>query len=206
MHPVVLGLVIGVATYATYVALGGPYWRRRSTRALRRGDNAQARMAAMIMPVLPKGSSDREPRTQLDGALEILAIELERLLPMARDLDSIWWQVRAASMISARGWAQVLLDRYGRFERMTIETLGRAEVAGERLDSQSRARIEDRLGDLGKSMHTLRDKIRAQPSDEAGSSAVEAVRRPLPEQLLEALHIIGLMREALRIDERDPYR
>lgn len=197
-----LWALLSVLAYCAYVVFGGPLWRRTTLRALRSSDAAQQRLAAKILPPLPAGSADHMPRTRFDGALEVLAIELERLLPMARDLDAIWWQVRAASVLSTRGWAQGLLDRYARFERMALETLGRAEAEAQGLDAHSQSRLEDRLGDLS----TVVARLHASISQTLTDAPIEARRRPRPGGLLDALDLIGRTRQALRAADGDPYR
>lgn len=200
-------ILLAVSSWCAYLVFGGPLWRRTSLRALRDGDDDAAgeRLAAKVLPPLPAGSSDHMPRTRLDGALEILAIELERLLPMARDLDALWWQVRVASSLSSKGWAQGLLDRHARFERMALETLGRARRAAESLDPHSRGRLEDRVGELEVLVTRLQAQISARFAAE-GPAPIEAHPRPQPEGLLQALELIGRTRQALRAPEQDPYR
>jgi hypothetical protein len=200
-----LGLVAiaGVLSYALFVALGGPWWRRRVFRSLRPGDSLEARFAAQVLPALPPGSRDQQRSTRLDGALEIMALELEKLRSIAEDLHAVWLQARFASSLSAGGWSNQALDRHARFERMAVETLARARSEMEGLDPGTRDRMERHLGSLDDAFDALTTDLLGKI--ELGE-AIEARRRPRPADLDRALERIGMLRRVLRNREGTPYR
>ena len=140
-------IVIGVAlAYAFFVAFGGPWWRRRVFRAFRPKDALEARFAAQILPALPPGANDHQRAIQLDGSLEIMALELEILRSIAEDLSAVWQQARFASALSTGGWSHQALDRHARFEAIAHETLLRARRQMVELDGGTRDRLERHLG------------------------------------------------------------
>ncbi len=198
-----LYLLAVVLTYALFVALGGPWWRRRVFRALRPGDSLEARFAAQVLPALPPTTRDASRATRLDGALEILALELEKLLTIAEDLDAVWPQARFASAMSAAGWSHQALDRHARFEKMAADTLARARTEMESLDGGTRDRLERHLGRLDAAFDALAVDLLG---GRMTVQAIEAISRPRPRDLDRALDRIGRLRRVLRSPESAPYR
>lgn len=112
-------IVIGaVLLYALFVACGGPWWQRRVFRSLRAKDSLEARFAAQVLPALLPSASDHQRAVQLDGALEIMALELEILRSIAEDLTAVWQQARFACALSTGGWSDQALDRIAALRRV----------------------------------------------------------------------------------------
>ena len=195
--------IVAALIYALFVALGGPWWRRRVFRSLRPGDSLEARFAAQVLPALPPATRDHHRATRLDGALEILALELEKLLSIAEDLDAVWLQARFASAMSAAGWSHQALDRHARFERMAADTLRRARDEMEGLDGGTRDRLERHVGRLDRTFDALSHDLLG---SRAGLPRIEARTRPRPRDLDRALERIGALRRVLRSPESAPYR